>query len=155
MGVYIDFRDWWIGYFRGEAHHYVCVLPCLVIRWPRRRRRVPDAAPRSAFPVPALPTVLIAGAVGERCSVKGGCSESVRLLVVWPDGSQHRSCFGHGSWLACRGLYEAGVDLFGSIVGERCSCGATENECAWTDGGTAKVCCLRCIHVPAAGVSGG
>lgn len=36
--IYVDFRDWWIGYYRGDEHHYVCVLPCLVIRWPRGAR---------------------------------------------------------------------------------------------------------------------
>ena len=30
--------DWWIGYYRGAHHHYVCLLPTLVIRWPRDRR---------------------------------------------------------------------------------------------------------------------
>lgn len=29
-------RDAWIGYYRGDTHHYVCPLPCVVIRWPRR-----------------------------------------------------------------------------------------------------------------------
>jgi hypothetical protein len=38
MKVYIDWRDWWVGYYHGPACHYVCPLPCLVIRWPRRRR---------------------------------------------------------------------------------------------------------------------
>lgn len=33
--VYLDLRDWWIGYYRGDTHHYVCVLPTLVIRWSR------------------------------------------------------------------------------------------------------------------------
>lgn len=36
MKVYFDFRDWWVGYYRGDSHHYVCVLPTLVIRWGRR-----------------------------------------------------------------------------------------------------------------------
>lgn len=36
--VYVDRRDWWIGYYRGERYHFVCPLPCLVIRWERRRR---------------------------------------------------------------------------------------------------------------------
>lgn len=40
LRVYIDRRDWWVGYFRGRAHHYVCPLPTLVIRWPRRRPTV-------------------------------------------------------------------------------------------------------------------
>lgn len=35
--VYWDFRDWWVGYYRGDEHHYACPLPCLVIRWDRRR----------------------------------------------------------------------------------------------------------------------
>ena len=30
LTVYLDARDWWIGYYRGP-------LPTLVIRWPRRR----------------------------------------------------------------------------------------------------------------------
>ena len=33
--IYFDFRDWWIGYYRGPNHHYICPLPTLVIRWPR------------------------------------------------------------------------------------------------------------------------
>lgn len=39
MAVYLDFRDWWVGYYRGPHHHYACPLPCLVIRWPRRGQR--------------------------------------------------------------------------------------------------------------------
>lgn len=34
--VYIEPRDWWVGYYRGDTHHYVCPLPCVVIRWKRR-----------------------------------------------------------------------------------------------------------------------
>jgi hypothetical protein len=34
--VYIDLNDWWVGYYRGDRHNYVCVLPCVVIRWVRR-----------------------------------------------------------------------------------------------------------------------
>jgi hypothetical protein len=34
--VYIEPADWWIGYYRGPNHHYVCLLPLVVIRWPRR-----------------------------------------------------------------------------------------------------------------------
>lgn len=36
MKVYIDTNDWWIGYYRGDTHHYVCPLPTVVIRWTRR-----------------------------------------------------------------------------------------------------------------------
>lgn len=34
--VYFDRRDWWVGYYRGDTHHYVCPLPTVVIRWKRR-----------------------------------------------------------------------------------------------------------------------
>jgi hypothetical protein len=34
--IYFDFNDWWIGYYRGDGHHYVCPLPTLVIRWRRK-----------------------------------------------------------------------------------------------------------------------
>jgi hypothetical protein len=40
MKVYIDRRDWWVGYYRGDTHHYVCLLPTVVIRW---RRSLGDA----------------------------------------------------------------------------------------------------------------
>lgn len=33
--VYFDFNDWWVGYYRGPNHHYVCLLPTVVVRWPR------------------------------------------------------------------------------------------------------------------------
>ena len=36
MRVYLDSRDWWVGYYRGTDHHYFCPLPCLVIRIRRR-----------------------------------------------------------------------------------------------------------------------
>lgn len=36
MKVYFEPRDWWIGYYRGDSHHYVCPVPTLVIRWARR-----------------------------------------------------------------------------------------------------------------------
>ena len=45
MSVYFDFRDWWVGYYRGETHHYVCPLPTLVIRWSRRSGPTPAACP--------------------------------------------------------------------------------------------------------------
>lgn len=43
MKVYIDWADWWVGLYRGPRHLYICPVPCLVIRLPRRRRR-PTAA---------------------------------------------------------------------------------------------------------------
>lgn len=36
LAAYFDFRDWWVGYYRGPHHHYVCPLPCLVVRWQHR-----------------------------------------------------------------------------------------------------------------------
>lgn len=36
MKVYFDFNDWWIGYYRGPNHHYVCPIPTVVLRWKRR-----------------------------------------------------------------------------------------------------------------------
>jgi hypothetical protein len=36
INIYFDFRDWWVGYYRGDHHHFVCLIPTLVIRWPRR-----------------------------------------------------------------------------------------------------------------------
>jgi hypothetical protein len=35
--IYVDRADWWIGYYRGTDHHYVCLVPTVVIRWRRRR----------------------------------------------------------------------------------------------------------------------
>lgn len=35
MKIYIDTRDWWIGWYRGDRFHYVCPLPAVVIRWAR------------------------------------------------------------------------------------------------------------------------
>lgn len=34
--VYRDGNDWWVGYYRGSADHFVCPLPTLVIRWRRK-----------------------------------------------------------------------------------------------------------------------
>ena len=39
VSIYIDLRDWWVGYYRGPNHHYVCPLPTVVIRWARRGAR--------------------------------------------------------------------------------------------------------------------
>jgi hypothetical protein len=40
MDLYRDKNDWWVGYYRGEQFNYVCLLPTLVIRWPRKIRLV-------------------------------------------------------------------------------------------------------------------
>jgi hypothetical protein len=39
MRIYIDLRSWWIGYQLSDTHHRVCVLPAVVIEWPRRLKR--------------------------------------------------------------------------------------------------------------------
>lgn len=36
MDIYQDMNDWWVGYYRGATHHYVCLLPTIVIRWDRK-----------------------------------------------------------------------------------------------------------------------
>lgn len=38
--VYTDPDDWWVGYYRGDRHHYVGFL-FIGVRWPRRSREVP------------------------------------------------------------------------------------------------------------------
>lgn len=37
--IYFDFNDWWIGYYRGPNHHYICVLPTLVLCVPNKNER--------------------------------------------------------------------------------------------------------------------
>jgi len=39
MKIYFDWRCWWIGYYRGATHHHVCLIPTVVVRWPRRLKR--------------------------------------------------------------------------------------------------------------------
>jgi hypothetical protein len=39
LKIYFDFRDWWIGYYKGDHAHYICLIPTVVIRW---RRKVKD-----------------------------------------------------------------------------------------------------------------
>lgn len=34
--IYIDLDDQWVGRYRGPNHNYVCIIPCIVIRWKRR-----------------------------------------------------------------------------------------------------------------------
>lgn len=48
MKVYLEPRDVWVGYFRGDDHHYVCPLPCVVVRWRRKATRNEPTA--SIFP---------------------------------------------------------------------------------------------------------
>jgi hypothetical protein len=37
--IYVDWNDWWVGLYRGPNHRYICPLPCLVIRIPRKKAR--------------------------------------------------------------------------------------------------------------------
>ena len=54
LSVYIDVRDWWIGYYRGPNHHYVCILPLIVIRWKRFRDDEIGDAPNDASDEPEI-----------------------------------------------------------------------------------------------------
>lgn len=36
MKIYIDTNDWWIGYYRGPNHHYIILIPTVVIRFNRK-----------------------------------------------------------------------------------------------------------------------
>lgn len=38
--IYRDPHDWWIGYYRGDSNHYVCLIPSVVIRWARRHPEI-------------------------------------------------------------------------------------------------------------------
>ncbi len=44
VDVYVDWRDWWIGVYRGPDATYICAVPCLVIRVGKIDRS-PDADP--------------------------------------------------------------------------------------------------------------
>ena len=54
MKVYFDFRDWWVGYYRGDTHHYVCPLPTLVIQTVQNflQGRILTAASQNQFALP-------------------------------------------------------------------------------------------------------
>lgn len=54
--IYFDSRDWWVGYYRGDTHHYICPLPTLVIRWPRSGRVLQQQYKDSS--IPALDVIL-------------------------------------------------------------------------------------------------
>lgn len=59
--VYFDLRDWWVGYYRGDGHHYVLILPTLVVRWvrtPSPVERLAELARQMSVPpeVLGLPT---------------------------------------------------------------------------------------------------
>jgi|GEM_PF-3304652 len=36
--AYLDTDDRWVGWYRGGDWHYLCPLPCLVVRIARRPR---------------------------------------------------------------------------------------------------------------------
>lgn len=36
MRIYLNCRDWRVGYYRGPHHHHLCPLPCLTLRVRRR-----------------------------------------------------------------------------------------------------------------------
>jgi hypothetical protein len=43
MKIYLDNRDWWVGWYRGTEHHYICLLPCIVLRVTRKASATPPA----------------------------------------------------------------------------------------------------------------
>lgn len=77
MKVYIDTNDWWIGYYRGDTHHYVCPLPCVVIRWNRRSRDTAEGGPYGF--VPPYPVDLYGP--GCPCSACATQDESLEMLT--------------------------------------------------------------------------
>lgn len=36
LSVLFEPRDTWLGWFRGKDAHYICLVPCVAIRWRRR-----------------------------------------------------------------------------------------------------------------------
>lgn len=48
LTIYRDRDDWWIGWYRGASHHYVCLLPTIVMRWDRIRDDENSDAPNDA-----------------------------------------------------------------------------------------------------------
>ena len=70
MKIYIDFSDWWIGVYRGPNHWYACPLPCLVIRWNRRRK--PAEPPEGVRIVRADGTVIPCGVLRDESMDSGG-----------------------------------------------------------------------------------
>lgn len=40
LKVYFNFNDWWIGYYKGDKHHYICPLPTIVFQWDRKNKEL-------------------------------------------------------------------------------------------------------------------
>ena len=38
LRVFIDTRDWWVGYYRSYDYHYVILIPTVVIRWDKKNK---------------------------------------------------------------------------------------------------------------------
>lgn len=66
MKIYFDERDTWIGLYRDldTGTRYVCLLPCLVIRWKKRG---------AAFTKPVCPDCGLPTAEGARPSWRHLC----------------------------------------------------------------------------------
>jgi len=82
--VYLDTRDWWVGYYRDrQGGHYVCPLPCLVIRY-----RVPGASGVLYASVPTLDQLAAALArLGYRRGVPPGLVNPGATRPGQTDGS--------------------------------------------------------------------
>ena len=50
VNVYIDVRDCWVGYYRGQHHHYVCLFPTVVIRWHRKKGKIDATSVIAKYP---------------------------------------------------------------------------------------------------------
>jgi hypothetical protein len=70
--VYHDPHDWWIGYYRGPDDNYVCPLPTIVVRWPRKGVNEEPASSRKASTTTRLVSVAT-----ERCRncSQGTCAD--------------------------------------------------------------------------------
>lgn len=63
LRVYFDPNDWWVGYYRGDRHHYVGFL-CAGITW---RRRYPDGGGWAIdIDIPVDPSRFVMAKPGER-----------------------------------------------------------------------------------------
>ncbi len=53
MRIFVDVRNWWIGYYRVAGYHYLCLIPTIVICWGNRAEWSDQAAAQTATPAMA------------------------------------------------------------------------------------------------------
>jgi len=49
LKIYRDNNDWWVGWYRGPNHHYVILIPTIVIRWEKTLSNDKVLAQRNAL----------------------------------------------------------------------------------------------------------